>query len=81
MRQLQRENPIRVMNWGALTLRPEPIVPGLLPGIIPYRDTVSALEARAPQTDLEKTCMALAPLLRRSLALTCRGTAPELLGQ
>ena len=82
-RQVQRENPMRVMleregNWGALTLRPETIIPGLLPGIIPYRDTVSALEAHPPQTDLEKTCMALAPLLRRSLALTCRGTAPEL---
>ena len=68
-------------NWVALTLRPETIIPGLLPDIMPYRDTVSALEAHPPPTDLEKTCMALAPLLRRSLALTCRGTAPELLGQ
>src|SRR3954451_21843862 len=80
-RQVLRENPMRVMleregNWVALTLRPETIIPGLVPDIIPYRDTETVLGVHSPRTDLEKTCMALAPLLRRSLALTCRATAP-----
>src|SRR3954470_14399620 len=60
VRQLQRENPMRVMlgregNWGALTLRPETIIPWLLPDIIPYRNTETVLEAHPRQTDLEKT--------------------------
>ena len=62
-------------NWVALTLRPETI-PELQPDIIAYRDTVAALAAHADRTDLEKACVALAPLPRQSLALTCQGTAP-----
>jgi len=65
-------------NWVVLTLRPETIVPGPLPDIMPYCDTETVLEEHPRRTDLEKTCMALAPRLRRSLALTCRASAPRL---
>jgi hypothetical protein len=83
-RQVQREYPMRVMlqresNWATVTLRPETI-PGLQPVILAPRDGVAAALAAHPhRIDLEKICVASAPLLRRSLALTCRGIAP--LGQ
>lgn len=99
-RQLQQASPMRVAlrheqtNWVGTTLGRQTI-PAFLPDVLASRyrllerarrDTTTALQARPHQADLEKTCVALAPPLFETLALTCQvvaveGIAPGLVGQ
>ncbi len=99
-RQLSGTTPMRVSSrqeqavWEEVTLGKD-TVPALLPERVAARyrlldranrDTVAALEARPHQADIERACVAMAPPLFETLALTCKvvaveGIAPGIVGQ